>query len=113
MRDEVVLNLDLASTFVGAAGIELPSQYQGEDLNVLVSGNVPKKWRTDFFCEHLMDVPGRIPKWEGVRDQRWVYANYFQDDYEFLHDLAADPDQLVNLAKDPKFKSQLQKMQAF
>ena len=110
VRDEVVLNLDLASTFVGAAGIELPSQYQGEDLNGLVSGNVPKKWRTDFFCEHLMDVPGRIPKWEGVRDQRWVYANYFQDDYEFLHDLAADPDQLVNLAKDPKFKSQLQKM---
>ncbi len=110
VRDEVVLNLDLASTFVGAAGVELPSQYQGEDLSNLVAGNVAANWRTDFFCEHLMDVPGRIPKWEGVRDQRWVYANYFQDDYEFLHDLQTDPDQLTNLATNPKYKSRLKKM---
>ena len=110
VRDEVVLNLDLASTFVGAAGVDLPEQYQGEDLSGLVSGNNPQKWRTDFFCEHLMDVPGRIPKWEGVRDQRWVYANYFQNEFEFLHDLESDPDQLTNLASDPKYKSQLEKM---
>ena len=110
VRNEVVLNLDLASTFVGAAGIDLPEQYQGEDLGDLVSGRSPKKWRRDFFCEHLMDVPGRIPKWEGVRDQRWVYANYFQDDYEFLHDLQEDPDQLTNLAKDPAHQTQLKKM---
>lgn len=110
VRDEVVLNLDLASTFVRAAGIELPKQYQGEALGGLVAGKTPKKWRTDFFCEHLMDVPGRIPKWEGVRAQRWVYANYFQDDFEFLHDLESDPDQLINLATVPAHKSQLKKM---
>ena len=76
----------------------------------MVAGKPPKKWRTDFFCEHLMDVPGRIPKWEGVRAQRWVYPNYFQDDFEVLHDLESDPDQLINLATVPAHKSQLKKM---
>jgi arylsulfatase A-like enzyme len=70
VRDEVVLNIDLASTFVAAAGIDLPEQYQGRELNTLVAGRQVNSWRQDFFCEHLFHVPGRIPKWEGVRGQR-------------------------------------------
>jgi len=110
VRDEVVLNIDLASTFVAAAGIDLPEQYQGHELNTLVAGQQLNSWRQDFFCEHLFHVPGRIPKWEGVRGQRWVYASYFENDFEFLHDLETDPDQLRNLAKDPQYKDRLLQM---
>jgi hypothetical protein len=44
-----------------------------------------------------------IPKWEGVRGQRYVYARYFEQEpvYEFLHDLKTDPDQRKNFAADP------------
>ena len=40
-----------------------------------------------------------------LRGERYVYANYFEQElvYEFLHDLEADPDQLVNLAADPEY----------
>jgi len=110
VRDEVVLNLDLASTFVAAAGIDIPEQYQGQDLNPLVAGRQIKGWREDFFCEHLFHVPGRIPKWEGVRGKRWVYANYFEDDFEFLHDLKTDPQQLHNLAKEGEYQGRLEQM---
>ena len=43
---------------------------------------------------------------EGVRNKRYKYARYFdQNDYEFLHDLARDPDELENLANDSDYKA--------
>ena len=58
-----------------------------------------------------MDNPD-IPKWEGVRGERYVYARYFEQEtvYEFLHDLETDPDQLVNLAADPEYREILAAM---
>ena len=56
---------------------------------------------TAFYCEHRMDHE-KIPTWEGIRDERYVYARYDGQDppYEFLHDLAKDPYQLHNYARD-------------
>jgi arylsulfatase A-like enzyme len=107
----MALNLDVAPTILAAAGVEIPSHYQGRPLNPWLSGEAPSDWRRDFFCEHLMDHP-EIPKWEGVRGDRYVYARYFEQDppFEFLHDLAEDPDQLRNLAEDPRSAETLEKM---
>ena len=45
-----------------------------------------------------------IPKWEGVRTSQYKYARYFeQDEPEVLHDMKSDPDEVVNVAKDPKY----------
>ena len=53
-----------------------------------------------------------IPKWEGVRSQRYVYARYFEQKpmYEYLHDLKEDPDQLKNLVNDPAYANALKRM---
>ena len=112
--DQVALNIDIPATIVQLAGVELPESYQGRGLGPLLAGEKPDGWRTDFLCEHLMHVPGRIPKYEGVRGERWVYARYFEQDppFEFLHDLEKDPDQLVNHATDSKFASQLTAMRS-
>jgi arylsulfatase A-like enzyme len=79
-----------------------PASYQGRDLLPLARGEKMTDWRTDFFCEHLMDN-AKIPKYEGVRGSRYVYARYFENlpEGEFLHDLQADPKQLKNLISDP------------
>ena len=68
-------------------------------------------WRTDFFCEHLMERFD-IPKWEGVRGERYVYARYFENlpEGEFLHDLKTDPLQLKNLATDSAHADVLSRM---
>ena len=110
-ESEVVLNIDLAPTFLEAAGIEAPTHYQGRSLLSMVKGKKARNWRDDFFCEHLMER-AEIPKYEGVRGERYVYARYFEHDYEFLHDLKADPDQLVNYANNPEYSRVLAKMQA-
>src|SRR5690606_26501133 len=103
-NDDMVLNIDIPATMLDYAGVKTPKHYQGRSLTPLMRGKKIKDWRTDFFCEHLMNHPD-LPKWEGVRDQRWVYARYFEQKpvFEFLHDLKTDPDQLKNLAGDPKY----------
>jgi len=105
LSDKIALNIDVPATMLELAGVAVPAHYQGRNLNPLLQGNKVANWRTDFFCEHLMEHP-KIPKWEGVRDERYVYARYFGQDpaYELLHDLKADPDQLVNFVSHPEYK---------
>ncbi|MFC2160165.1 sulfatase [Acidobacteriota bacterium] len=111
VRDEMALNIDIPPTILQIAGVKIPTRYQGQSLSLLLEGKHTSNWRNNFFCEHLMDNPD-IPKWEGIRGKRYVYARYFEQDpiYEFLHDLEADPDQLVNLASDPKYRKTLTAM---
>src|SRR5690606_23737865 len=98
--DALALNLDLPATFLDWAGVSIPEKYQGRSLQPVVSGAKPADWRTETFHEHFA-VRNRIPAYEGVRTGRFKYARYFDHDYEFLHDLEADPDELTNLAADP------------
>ncbi len=111
VADEIALNIDVTATMLKLAGVEMPTHYQGRSLTPLLQGKSTHGWRNDFFCEHLMDNAD-IPKWEGVRGERYVYARYFEQEpaYEFLHDLKADPDPLVNLASDLKYREILVKM---
>ena len=109
--DNVVLNVDIAPTILAFAGLEPPSACQGTSLVELARGRPVSSWRTDFFCEHLF-AHAAIPKWEGVRERRWVYARYFEQSppFEFLHDLKDDPQQLKNLAADPGHADGLARM---
>lgn len=101
VESEMALNVDIAPTILAAAGAKIPEAMQGRDLLPLVRGESVTDWRTDFFCEHLFDY-ATLPKWEGVRGTRFVYARYFEHlpEGEFLYDLKTDPDQLTNLALD-------------
>ena len=111
--DAMALNVDIPATILAIAGIDVPAPYQGSSLVPFVQGRVPEAWRTDFFAEHLFDHP-KIPKREGVRSERWVYARYFEQEpvFELLHDLENDPLQLQNLAGDLRYVEPLGRMRA-
>lgn len=111
--DALSLNVDVAPTLLSYAGVAIPDRYQGRSLRSWVEGNHPSSWRTDSFAEHLMNN-AQIPKWEGVRGQRFVYARYFEQDppYEYLHDLRVDPDQLTNYVDHPDYVDTLEQMRA-
>ena len=111
VRTEMALNVDIATTVLSYAGVRVPPGLQGNDLVPLVAGDDVENWREDFFCEHLMEHKS-IPKWEGVRGKRYVYARYFgqRPAFEFLHDLHADPDQFKNLVSQPSSASVLEKL---
>jgi len=102
VSDAIALNLDLPSTFLDWAGIAVPERYQGRSLKPVVSGSTPADWREESFHEHFA-VRHRIPAFEGIQNKRFKYVRYIDHGgKEFLHDLQNDPDELVNLAGDPK-----------
>lgn len=108
--DPIVLNVDVPSTLLDLASVEVPASYQGRSLLPFLRGETPK-WRDDFFYEHRMNH-AKIPKSEGVRGSRWVYVRYYEQEpvFEELYDLAADPHQRTNLAADPAHAATLRAM---
>ncbi len=110
VEERWAMNLDLPASFLGWAGVPMPAAYQGRDLAPVVEGRAPAEWREEMFLEHLVLRP-RI-SWEGVRAGDLKYARYFDqtEDAEFLHDLRADPDELVNLARDPARAADLERL---
>jgi len=109
--DQFALNVDIPATICWLATGRVPPGQQGCNLMPLVYGKSAPGWRTDFFCEHLFDHP-KIPKWEGVRTERYMYARYFEHlpEGEFLHDLKRDPLELKNLVGDPAYADVLARL---
>ncbi|MEC7603647.1 MAG: sulfatase [Planctomycetota bacterium] len=116
LLEELAINSDLAPTMIELAGLPTPDAHTGRSLAPLIGGQAVEDWRTDFLCEFLA-VAKTIPRWEGVRDSRWVYARYYvngpdQPPFEFLYDLINDPNQLNNIASNDKSLATLIKMRA-
>lgn len=110
VTDAIALNVDLPATFLDWGGIEIPARYQGRSLEPAIGAPRPQDWRTDSFHEHFA-VRNRIPAFEGIRTDRYKYARYFDHgNYEFLHDLIDDPNELVNLANDPEHAEVLKQL---
>lgn len=109
--DAMALNVDVPATIMKLATGVVPKSYQGSDMSAWCYPPISTLFRGEFFCEHLMDHPA-IPKWEGVRGHRYVYARYFENlpEGEFLHDLEKDPLQLKNFARDPAYAEKLAEM---
>jgi arylsulfatase A-like enzyme len=107
--DALATNLDFPSTFLDWAGLEIPTQYQGRSLVPITTGDKPEDWRTETYHEHFAERK-RIPAFEGLRGDRYKYVRYVDHgNQEFLHDLKTDPNELVNLANDPKHSETLAK----
>ena len=107
VTEAAALNIDLPATFLDWAGVDVPATYQGRSLEPLIAAASPVDWRRETFHEHFA-VRNRIPAFEGIRTERFKYVRYVDaDGFEFLHDLQADPDELVNLAADPSHQQLL------
>lgn len=111
VRDQMVLNIDLAPTIVAAAGLPVPEVMQGEDLAPLYLKDQPLCWRDEFFYEHpTITNKDRIPTSLAVVRRDVKYAYWPEHEYEQLFDLKQDPDEMHNLADCPDHASLLATM---
>lgn len=110
---QTCLNVDLAPTLLDLAGISKPSIYQGHSLRTWLNQQGPANWRTDFFYEHLFER-NNIPKSEGVRNARFTYVRWFEQQplVEELYDHQADYEQEHNLISDPRFAETVKELRA-
>ena len=97
-REEMILNIDFAPTFIEAAGLEVPDSVQGMSFYGLLDGS-RDDWRDAFLYEYFWErnFP-QTPTVLGVRTLRYKFMKYHGvwDRYE-LYDLLEDPDETTNL----------------
>ena len=111
LADELVLNVDLAPTFLDLAGVAVPPEMQGKSWAPLLTQADPG-WRTAFFYEYFFENKfPETPTMLAVRTSRAKLIKYpGHDDWLELFDLAADPYETTNLARDPAHRALLSRM---
>jgi arylsulfatase A-like enzyme len=97
VRNELVSNMDLATTALDIAGAPVPENHDGRSLvPLLAEGDVD--WPDDLMCEyhgHRYLYSQRMLRWG-----RYKY-NWNAPDMDELYDLDADPHELTNRVDDP------------
>lgn len=107
----MTLNVDLAPTILAAAAIEAPAGMQGHDMAPLYLADMPPAWRDEFFYQHptIRDT-SFIPSSEALVRKHEKYLWWPDFNYEEYFDLAADPHEEHNLAKDPQYRERIEKL---
>ena len=119
-NEDLVLNLDFASTFLDLAGVKIPDDLQGRSLVPLFQQEKPEDWRKSFFY-HYYEYPHGwhyVKRHYGVRTDRYKLIHYYNDIDEWeLYDLQEDPNELNNLygkegyrAVETELKNELQQL---
>lgn len=108
----LVLNLDIAPTFLDLAGEKIPDSMQGRSMKRLLNDDVANG-RDAFFYEYFYERNYNIPTVLAVRTHTAKLIKYpGHDEWTELFNLAADPYETKNLVNDPASKELLAKMQA-
>ena len=109
--DEIVLNIDVAPTFLELGGAKIPKEIQGESFFPLLKGE-RVKWRDSALFEYFQENNfSRTPTWQAVRNERWKYIQYTNlSGMDELYDLKHDRFEMKNLINSSSSQKQLKEM---
>jgi arylsulfatase A-like enzyme len=102
VNNALVYLYDLFPTLTDYLKIPMPEGMDGESLLPLLAGE-KKKIRNTLYTAYRNTV-------RAVRDEEWKLIRYPQIDHTQLFNLIQDPEEINNLAKVSKYKSQLNNM---
>ncbi len=109
---QLVTNVDFAPTILDYAGLPVPADMQGDSMKPLFEKKSPK-WRDHVFYEYWKDLVHSIPAMTAVRTDRYKLVTYHEiTDFDELYDLQNDPQEQINLARDPAYAPLLAEMTA-
>lgn len=104
--EQVVMNVDLAPTFLELAGVNKPAQMQGYSFTGLLKGNTNTWKRDKVFYEYYWESAfPQTPTTFAARSDRYKYIYYNGVwDINELYDLEKDPWEMNNLIRDTAYR---------
>ena len=113
VNSHLVMNLDLAQTFLEAGGTPAPAAMQGRSLVPLLRGQAPADWRDAIYYQYFA-----YPDWHmvhrqyGVRTHRYKLIHYYELGEWELFDLRRDPEELNSVYDEPAYAPVVRELQA-
>ena len=102
--DKMVMNLDLAETFLDIAGVPVPEDMQGRSIVPILAGNPPADWRKSVYYHYYeFPQPHYVHPHTGVRTERHKLIHFYTIDAWELFDLEKDPNELKSVYDDPAY----------
>ena len=105
VMEQVVMNVDIAPTFLELAGITKPANMQGNSFAPILKGqSIP--WRDKAYYEYYWEAPyPSTPTIFAIRTDRYKYIyNHGTWDVNELYDLHNDPYEMNNLVRDTTYR---------
>ena len=102
--DKLVQNLDFAPSFLDYAGVEIPSEMQGESFRQLASGDTDE-WRDAVYYTYY-EYPSvhMVKRHHGVATDRYKLIHFYYDIDEWeLYDLEKDPYEMNSVYNEPEY----------
>lgn len=111
VSDELVLNIDLATTFLDIAGAKIPKEIEGESLAPFAQAK-KTELRSRFFYEYFFE--NRFTQTLSAFAYRTKTTKIIiypeQDEWTELYDIIIDPSEVNDLSHSPDHKDLLSRM---
>jgi arylsulfatase A-like enzyme len=103
VRDEMILDTDIAPTLLDLAGVPIPERMQGKSVLPLAKAADPS-FRTEWYYEYYeWPNPEGVRPHRGIRTERYKLIHYVLEPQEFeMYDLSSDPGETRNLYGQPE-----------
>jgi len=102
--NKMVSELDLASTILDFAHLEIPPHFQGQSLKPLIEGKKSASWRKSHYYHYFSQY--EVPENYGIRTEKFkliIIVGSDSSEWEF-YDLENDPEEMINQINNPDFK---------
>lgn len=108
VNKDIVSTLDIAETFLEAAGQAIPAEMQGRSLVPLLKGQTPADWRKSLYY-HYYEYPGphSVRRHYGVTTDRYKLVYFYEPEMNYweLFDLQKDPKEMRSVYDQPEYAS--------
>lgn len=111
VEKSLVLNIDIAPTFLEVAGLSIPTDIQGKSFLPLLKGEHPSNWRKSFYYRYYHD-PGdhNTAAHYGIRTETHKLIYYWKINQWECFDLQNDPLEMKNIYNLPDKKEVVEKL---
>lgn len=106
----MILNVDFAPMMLDAAGATVPADMQGRSFLPLLTGRVPKDWRTSMYYRYYHPAHHNVAAHYGVRTQRYKLIFFNKLNQWELYDLQKDPREMNNVYSDPAYAKTVEEL---